>query len=254
MRIIIITQNEPFYLYDNLKYLFEILPNHTEVVGCVVNKVSPFGKNESFISKSIKTLKIFGLGFFLHYSFKYLKSKINFRKNIFNLLKSNKIDLIKIKGSINSENSVKLIKSYSPDLLISILGNQIFKEQIFNLATYGCINLHTALLPKYRGLMPTFWVLKNNESKTGVSVFFVDKGIDSGPIIIQKEILIGKMTQQELIIYSKRIGMEAIAEAVDLIYRNEVILIENDANNKTYYGFPSRQDVLSFKNNNKYFY
>ena len=51
------------------------------------------------------------------------------------------------------------------------------KKQIFNLAPKGCLNLHTALLPKYRGLMPTFWVLKNNETHTGVSVFFVDKGI-----------------------------------------------------------------------------
>ena len=46
--------------------------------------------------------------------------------------------------------------------LISILGNQIFKKPLIELAPKGCINLHTALLPKYRGLMPTFWVLKNN--------------------------------------------------------------------------------------------
>ena len=67
------------------------------------------------------------------------------------------------------------------------MGNQIFKKQIIELAPKGCINLHTALLPKYRGLMPTFWVLKNNEKYTGVSVFFVDKGIDSGPIIVQRK-------------------------------------------------------------------
>ena len=69
----------------------------------------------------------------------------------------------------------------------------------------GCINLHTALLPKYRGLMPTFWVLKNNEKNTGVSVFFVDEGIDSGPIIVQKNISIGNMTQQELIVKTKKL-------------------------------------------------
>jgi len=55
------------------------------------------------------------------------------------------------------------------------------------LAPKGCLNLHSALLPKYRGLMPSFWVLKNNENKTGVSVFFVDKGIDSGPIFSAKK-------------------------------------------------------------------
>ena len=45
------------------------------------------------------------------------------------------------------------------------------------------------MLPKYRGLMPSFWVLKNKEFVTGVSVFFVDEGIDSGPILVRKNIL-----------------------------------------------------------------
>jgi methionyl-tRNA formyltransferase len=53
MRVIIITQNEPFYLKENLEYLIKILPNHSEIVGCVVNEVSPFGKKESFFQKSM---------------------------------------------------------------------------------------------------------------------------------------------------------------------------------------------------------
>ena len=253
MKVIIITQNEPFYLHDNLKYLIDIFPKHSTIIGCIVSDVSPFGKKESFILKAKKTLQIFGLKFFLYYSFKYIKSKINYSKNIFRLLRKNNIDVIKLYNSINSKESVELIKSYKPDLLVSILGNQIFKEQIFNLAPKGCINLHTSKLPKYRGLMPTFWVLKNNEKETAASVFFVDKGIDSGPIIIQKNIPIGEKTQEELIIYSKKIGMEAIAKSVDLIYKDEVVLIENDPSKKTYYGFPTKSDVIEFKRNNKFF-
>jgi methionyl-tRNA formyltransferase len=137
---------------------------------------------------------------------------------------------------------------------VSILGNQIFKEPILNLAPKGCINLHTALLPKYRGLMPTFWVMKNNEKKTGVSVFFVDEGIDSGPIIVQTEVEIGNRTQEELINYTKKIGMKAIAKSVDLIEKNEVKLIENDPLNKTYFTFPTKRDVLEFKRNGKKFF
>jgi len=68
--------------------------------------------------------------------------------------------------------------------------------------------------------MPSFWVLKNNENKTGVSVFFVDKGIDSGPILVQKELSISQnMTQEELIKKSKKIGMNAIIEAIELIQK-----------------------------------
>ena len=48
LRLIIITQNEPFYLTRNLEYLLKILPNYCEVVGCIVGDVSPFGKKENF--------------------------------------------------------------------------------------------------------------------------------------------------------------------------------------------------------------
>ena len=60
MRIVIITQNEPFYLAENLNYLIDILPKHSEIVGCVVADVSPFGKKESFLKKARKTYDIFG--------------------------------------------------------------------------------------------------------------------------------------------------------------------------------------------------
>jgi len=254
MRIVIITQDEPFYLAQNIKYLYSILPSHSQIVGCVVNDVSPFGKKESFIKKAKKTYSIFGIKFFLHYAFMFIKSKFSKKKNVIKLLNKLGIPFIRLESNINNEDSVDKIKSYNPDLLISILGNQIFKEPIIELAPKGCLNLHTALLPEYRGLMPTFWVLKNEERYTGVSVFFVDLGIDSGPIIIQKKVLIGGKTQEELIIETKKIGMEAIAEAVDKIQNNTVELIENDDSKKTYFSFPTKQDVQEFKKKGKKFF
>jgi methionyl-tRNA formyltransferase len=254
MRIVIITQDEPFYLAKNLSYLIKILPKHSEIVGCVVSDVSPFGKKESFLKKVKKSFDVFGLYFFCYYSFKYLVSKFNSKTNVSKLLNSNNIPIITLENPINNINSVNKIKLFKPDLLVSILGNQIFKEPILNLAPKGCINLHTALLPKYRGLMPTFWVLKNNEKKTGVSVFFVDEGIDSGPIIVQKEVEIGNRTQEELILHTKKLGMDAIAKSIDLIQKEQVQLIENDISQKTYFSFPTRQDVLEFKRNGKKFF
>ena len=254
MRIVIITQNEPFYLARNLNYLIEILPKHSKIVGCVVADVSPFGKKESFFKKTKKTYNIFGFNFFFYYSFKFLISKFNAKKNIFSILKKNKIAPIILDKPINNSISVNKIKAFNPDLLVSILGNQIFKDSIINLAPNGCLNLHTSLLPKYRGLMPTFWVMKNKEKKTGVSVFYVDKGIDSGPIIVQKEVIIGNKTQQQLINCTKKLGMEAIAESIDLIKKDKVVLIDNDCNKKTYFSFPTREDVKEFRANGNLFF
>jgi len=254
MRILIITQNEPFYLADNLRYLIKILPKHSSIVACVVAEASPFGKKDSFMGKAKRTFDVFGGQFFLHYSLKYLSSKLSGSKKVNSVLEKNNIPEINLDQPINHKNSVAKIKSVEPDILISILGNQIFKEPIINLAPKGCLNLHTALLPKYRGLMPSFWVLKNKEKQTGVSVFFVDKGIDSGPIVVQEKVEIGNKTQEELILLTKKIGMECISKAVDLIENDEVILIENDNSKMTYNSFPTKEDVKIFKENGKRFF
>lgn len=254
MRLIIITQDEPFYLANNLNYLVESLPDHSLIVACVVNNASPFGKNENFFQKALKTYKIFGIKFFLYYAAKYIGSKLDKSKKVDFVLKKFNIPKIVLSKNINNDDSVEILKSYNPDLLISILGNQIFKEKIFNLAPKGCLNLHTALLPKYRGLMPTFWVLKNNEKYTGVSVFFVDKGIDSGPIIIQEKIEIGNRSQEELIAYTKKIGMDCIIKSVDLIHSGSFDTIKNNDDEMTYFSFPSKDDVNEFVRIGKKFF
>lgn len=254
MRIVIITQDEPFYLAKNLNYLVESLPSHSQIVACVVNDASPFGKKETFFQKAKKTYLIFGAKFFFYYSLKFIRSKFDRSKKIDSVLKKFKITKITLERSINHKDSVELIKSYQPDLLISILGNQIFRKQIFDLAPKGCLNLHTALLPEYRGLMPTFWVLKNNENYTGVSVFYVDEGIDSGPIIVQEKVEIGGRTQEELIAYTKKIGMDCILKSIELIHRDAVEIIENDPDKMTYFSFPTKDDVREFKRIGKRFF
>lgn len=253
MIITIITQNEPFYLAKNLSYLLSNLPKDSKVVSCVITKASPFGKKKGFVEKVMDTYKVFGLQFFIYYSFKYFYS-IFFQKSVISVLKNNGVKVIELQGNINSDKNVNLIKHDKPDLLISILGNQIFKKQIFDLATKGCLNLHTALLPKYRGLMPTFWVLKNRELKTGVSVFLVDEGIDSGPIVVQKECMINNKSQAELIKETKMLGMQAIIEAIEKIHQDTFDLISNPKEEATYFSFPTREDVKQFKSVGKKFF
>ena len=116
-----------------------------------------------------------------------------------------------------------------------------------DLAPQGCLSLDSALLPRYRGLMPSFWVLKNREKETGVSVFFVDEGIDSGPILVQRRIEIGEMTQAELIEASKIVGMDAIIEAIAKIQKGDIATLPNDAATATYFKFPTRDDVTAFR-------
>ena len=254
MKIVLLTQNDPFYLAENLKYLVKSLPSNIEVIGVILSKPSPFGGRKSFLEKSIETLRIFGYKFFFYYSFKFFKSLFDQSKNVKKTIINLNIPIINLGKSINSPKSILIIKKYNPDLIVSILGNEIFKDKIISLPKYGIINLHSSLLPKYRGLMPCFWVLKNNETITGVSVFFVDKGIDSGPILVRKKIYIKEMSHKDLIIKTKLEGMKAIIQAIKMIEDQKINLIENIDELKTYYSFPKRDDVIKFlKEGNRFF-
>ena len=188
MRLLIITQDDPFFLPRNIEYFLNKISSDDEVVAAVVLNVSPFGKKESFAKKALKTLRIFGMRFFVNYALRFVVTKLILKRSVISSFKSNNIEMISPQGSINSTDSLEVLRRFEPDILISIAGNEIYRRPLLDLAKFGCLNLHTGMLPKYRGLMPTFWALKNNEEEIGVTVFQVDEGIDSGPILVKKSI------------------------------------------------------------------
>ena len=255
MRVVIITQDEPFYLGRSLDYLLGALPAHSSVVGCVVNDVSPFGKRETFAQKSWKTLRIFGPGFFAHYSAKFVAAKLRARDRVDAVLARHSVPRIALEEPLNAPGSVERIRALGPDVLVSILGNEIFRRPIIDLAPRGCLNLHSALLPKYRGLMPAFWVMRFDEPETGVSVFFVDEGIDSGPILVQKRVAIEPgETHASLVRRTKRLGMDAVLEAIDRLEAGDDATLPNEDAEASYHSFPDAADVAAFRRAGKRFF
>jgi methionyl-tRNA formyltransferase len=255
MRLVFLTQEDPFYLPKIYQYLLPKLKEEGhEVVASVLFDVAPFGKKESKVKQLIDTYKVFGLGFTIHYTILYVKGL--FSKDVESIMEINNIKTIKLPNKINHPLSLETIQNFNPDLLVSLAGNEIFRQPLIESAKYGIINLHSALLPKYRGLMPSFWVMRFNEEKTGVSVFFVDQGIDSGPIIVQKEVLLLKRTQAELIWELKYRGADAIIEACNLIAKHgkNTPTIDNAQKDMTYYSRPTRKDVQIFKSIGKKFF
>jgi methionyl-tRNA formyltransferase len=87
---------------------------------------------------------------------------------------------------INSMEFIELVKSYKADLFVSMSFNQIFKAEILDIPEYGVINCHAGRLPFYRGRNILNWALINDEQNFGITVHYVDEGIDTGDIINQK--------------------------------------------------------------------
>ena len=104
---------------------------------------------------------------------------------LFNFSKKYNIDYFKLKN-VNSITSINKISDYGCDVLVSMSFNQIFRKDIINLTRIGIINCHAGKLPFYRGRNILNWVLINDEKEFGITVHFVDEGIDTGDIILQE--------------------------------------------------------------------
>jgi len=253
-KIIIITQDEPIFIARSIELLIRRLPKEYCVSGVVILDGSPFGTRKSFLQKIIDTSRIFGLSFLFVYGVKFLLAKAS-KRDLKRVLREFGIKIIGIEADINSSNSRKVIAAENPDLLISITANQIFREKLLRIPKLCTLNLHSSLLPKYRGLMPTFWALKDGVKSTGVSVFEVDGGIDSGPILVQKEIFIDvKLAQWRLIEFTKYMGIEAVIDALSVIHSGSKQRLQNDEDASTYRRFPTRNDVTEFKRNGNRFF
>jgi len=91
-------------------------------------------------------------------------------------------------ASVNDEACKSFIRKLAPDLL-AVCGTGVVKPEVFGLAPQGAINIHTGITPEYKSADPVFWALFRGEpEKVGVTVHFVDEGIDTGPIIFQQRV------------------------------------------------------------------
>lgn len=86
--------------------------------------------------------------------------------------------------NVNSAETLEEIKSFKPDLVISIRFGQIFKQDFINIPKFGVLNLHSGILPHYRGVMASFWAILNGEKQLGTTLHYIQNcGIDNGDII-----------------------------------------------------------------------
>jgi methionyl-tRNA formyltransferase len=114
------------------------------------------------------------------------------------------------------------------DLVITIGFGVIIKEEILNLPTHGFINLHFSLLPKWRGAAPVQRAIEAGDEITGVTVFKLDKGMDTGPIYRQKEIAMPpKATTDSLLQNLAVVGAPVVLDAISAIEAKELPVIQS---------------------------
>jgi methionyl-tRNA formyltransferase len=127
-------------------------------------------------------------------------------------------------------------KSLNADLGILAFVSQIIPPPVFSAPRFGSLCYHPSLLPKHRGRSAINWTLLNGEHETGFTIFWLDQGIDTGPILLQKKVPIDPNDTTGSLYFNKLfpMGIEAMAEAVDLVKAGNPPRIVQDESQATY--------------------
>jgi len=261
MNILIATQDAPLYLARFLEKFINIW-NKNESGSIYILVASPY-VNNSFLKELTKRYKLYGLNSFFKISFIILLNKfLSYLyllkvvtscysiKNVIAKYSLKKVD----SNSINEEIIIEFIKKQNIELVISIAYPEILIDQILEAPKYGCLNYHTALLPKYRGRQPLFWALFNDERETGITIHKMDKHIDRGEVVLQKSIDIDKLdTLNDLYTKTIAIGPELLYKGILELKKDNQNFINLKNTNERLYKFPDIKDGLMFRKKGKKF-
>jgi methionyl-tRNA formyltransferase len=123
-----------------------------------------------------------------------------------------------------------------PDLAILAFVTDIIPRTLLNIPSLGTICYHPSLLPRHRGASAINWAIIMGDTRTGLTIFWVDKGIDTGPILLQKEVEIGPNDTAGTLYFNTLfpLGVHAMLEAVELIKKGRAPRIPQDYSKATY--------------------
>lgn len=135
--------------------------------------------------------------------------------------------------------------SLKPDLQVMAYVTLFVPEEFLNIPTHGSIQYHPSLLPRHRGPSSINWPIIQGATKTGLSIFWPDNGLDTGPILLQKETPI-KDDDTIGSVYFDRLfpmGVQAMLEAIDLVKAGKAPKIKQDESQATYESWCKAEDV-----------
>ena len=146
---------------------------------------------------------------------------------------------------VNQAEFIERIRDFHPDLLISAHFRQIFSQPLLSTAKYGGVNLHTSLLPKYRGRAPINWVIIQGETETGITLHKMKQKVDCGEIYIQKRVEIS-MEDTALSLYDKlcQIIPDVLPEGIRRVFDPAFTPTVQDESRATYFGRREPKDGL----------
>lgn len=138
-------------------------------------------------------------------------------------------------NSVKTEETLNIIRELNPDLIVVVAYGKILPKELIEIPKFGVINVHSSILPKYRGAAPIHAAIINGDEETGVSIMYIAEELDAGDVIllgktpISKEDNLGTLHDR-----LAQIGAETLMEAVELIFKGEAPRIPQNHEEATF--------------------
>lgn len=251
IKVIIMTQQDRFYIPKNIQKII----NNSEVLEIVNVECKSSLQNK--LSDFIKWFGIFQVGKMgIVTILRSLAGKLDklFGYKLYHGLcgvehvaKKNNIPY-KVINNSNSEDFYNEVKELKPDVILSFSAPQVIKEPLLSCPKYGILNVHGSLLPDYRGCMPSFWYIFNEEEYGGATVHYMSAKIDDGDIVAQHKVHIGDCKSMfELMERTKRVGGDMMVKAIKAMENGNLERRPNISSEGRYFTWPTAEQGKEFR-------
>ena len=150
-------------------------------------------------------------------------------------------------GNPNAPEFVESVRRRQPDVLVSVACPYILKDALLTIAPKGAVNIHHAPLPRYKGMMPTFWQMFHGEKTVGLTVHYMTAKVDEGESLLSDEQPIEPgESLDHLIQRSKRRGAHCMATVLHQIYEGKASPLALEHSKSSYFTFPNGEQIQEF--------
>nr|WP_272507801.1 formyltransferase family protein [Salinibacter ruber] len=144
--------------------------------------------------------------------------------------------------TVNDAVFVERVEEEEIDVILSVSAPEIFGPSLLQAPTWGCLNVHTAKLPQYRGMLPTFWALYHGDDEIGVTIHTMEEEIDQGRIANQSAFPVGSSdTLDDIIKRGKKEGGRLAAKVLNTLAEGKLQLRPMEGE-ESYFSFPGAEE------------
>lgn len=244
LNVVFITQEDPIYIsvfWEEFARHMDVLRSNGVSVNALVSLV-PLGR-DSMSALVSRIHGFYGMAGTVRIACKYA-SAIIMRRTTRRFAEMMGAEFLYVEN-IHSREFIKFARSQ--DVVISVAASRIFKERLLAAPAHGCVNIHSSLLPKYQGMMPVYWQMRDGYEEIGITIHKMIEKLDSGDILMQRKVSISDCRSlDQAIRKTKREGARMMVDFLtdfDGYFRNPT---ECDVSEATYYSFPDRESTKQF--------